>query len=67
MLTAELKLEALKSELVMVARNYEEAKNVVINCENKIREIQGGIKAISELIKEREVDAEAKAKETIEK
>ena len=67
MLTAELKLEALKSELKMVAQNYEEARNVMNNCENKIREIQGGIKAISELIKERELDAQTEAKETVKK
>jgi len=50
MLTAQQKLDALKSELQMVATSYEEAKNVVINCEHKIREIQGGIKAITDLI-----------------
>tara|TARA_A100000172_G_C2989219_1_gene92199 strand:- start:196 stop:405 length:210 start_codon:yes stop_codon:yes gene_type:complete len=50
MLTAQQKLDALKSELQMIATSYEEAKNVVINCEHKIREIQGGIKAITDLI-----------------
>ena len=54
MLTAKQKLGALESELQMTARTYEEAKNVVINCEHKIREIQGGIKAIKDLISQQE-------------
>jgi len=54
MLTAKQKLAALESELQMTARTYEEAKNVVISCENKIREIQGGIKAIKDLISQQE-------------
>tara|TARA_B100001939_G_C16858718_1_gene580805 strand:+ start:434 stop:646 length:213 start_codon:yes stop_codon:yes gene_type:complete len=54
MLTAKQKLGALESELQMTARTYEEAKNVVISCEHKIREIQGGIKAIKDLISQQE-------------
>jgi len=54
MLTARQKLAALESELQLTARTYEEAKSVVVSCENKIREIQGGIKAIKDLISQQE-------------
>ena len=46
------KLEALNSELQQIAKNYNEAKEVVNNCERKILQIQGGIAACEELIKE---------------
>jgi len=46
------KLEALKSELQQIATNYNQAKEVVSNCERKILQIQGGIAACEEIIKE---------------
>jgi len=46
------KLEALKSELQQIAKNYNEAKEVMTNCERKILQIQGGIAACEEIIKE---------------
>jgi len=46
------KLEALNSELQQIAKNYNEAKEVVNNCERKILQIQGGIAACEEIIKE---------------
>jgi peptidoglycan hydrolase CwlO-like protein len=48
------KLEALKSELQQIAKNYNEAKEVMTNCERKILQIQGGIAACEEIIKEEE-------------
>tara|TARA_B100001093_G_scaffold368270_1_gene353212 strand:- start:130 stop:303 length:174 start_codon:yes stop_codon:yes gene_type:complete len=46
------KLETLKSELQQIAKNYNEAKEVMTNCERKILQIQGGIAACEEIIKE---------------
>ena len=46
------KLAALKSELEQIARNYNEAKEVMNNCERKILQIQGGIAACEDLIKQ---------------
>tara|TARA_Y100000114_G_C11695016_1_gene295563 strand:- start:107 stop:280 length:174 start_codon:yes stop_codon:yes gene_type:complete len=46
------KLAALKSELEQIARNYNEAKEVMNNCERKILQIQGGIAACQEIIQE---------------
>jgi len=48
------KLEALKSELQQIAKNYNEAKEVMTNCERKILQIQGGIAACEEIIKKEE-------------
>ena len=48
------KLEGLKSELQQIAKNYNEAKEVVTNCERKILQLQGGIAACEEIIKEEE-------------
>ena len=52
------KLEALNSELQQIAKNYNEAKEVMTNCERKILQIQGGIEACQELIKSNEEVAE---------
>jgi len=52
MLDPNQKLEALKSELQQIATNYNQAKEVVSNCERKILQIQGGIAACEEIIKE---------------
>ena len=48
------KLEALKSELQQIAKNYQEAQQVMQNCEKKIYEIRGGIAACDDLIKTQE-------------
>jgi len=58
MITLEQKLEALKSESIQIGNNYNEAKNVMTNCEHKLREIKGGMQVLEELIKDR--DAEVK-------
>ena len=52
MLDPQQKLAALQSELQQVAKNYNEAKEVMGNCERKILQIQGGIATCEELIKE---------------
>ena len=54
MLDPNQKLAALQSELQQVAKNYNEAKEVMGNCERKILQIQGGIATCQELIKETE-------------
>ncbi len=56
MLDPNQKLEALKSELQQIAKNYNEAKEVMTNCERKILQIQGGIAACEEIIKEEETN-----------
>tara|TARA_R100000988_G_C3893873_1_gene114143 strand:+ start:407 stop:589 length:183 start_codon:yes stop_codon:yes gene_type:complete len=48
------KLEALKSELQQIAKNYNEAKEVMTNCERKIIQIQGGIEACQDILKPEE-------------
>ena len=58
MLDPNQKLEALNSELQQIAKNYNEAKEVMTNCERKILQIQGGIEACQELIKSNEEVAE---------
>ena len=45
------KKEALKSELQQVVSNYNQAKEVVTNCERKILQIQGGIAACEDIVK----------------
>ena len=53
------KLEALKSELQQVAKNYNEAKEVMNNCERKIIQIQGGIEACQDILKPEEPATES--------
>jgi len=48
------KLEALQSELQQVAKNYQEAQQVMQNCEKKIYELQGGIAACQDILKTEE-------------
>ena len=48
------KLEALKSELQQIAKNYQEAKQVMENCEKKIYELRGGIAACEDILKPEE-------------
>ena len=52
MLDPKQKLAALQSELQQIAKNYNEAKEVMNNCERKILQIQGGIAACQEIIQE---------------
>ena len=52
MLDPKQKLAALQSELQQIAKNYNEAKEVMGNCERKILQIQGGIAACEDLIKQ---------------
>ena len=54
MLNPQQKLAALQSELQQIAKNYNEAKEVMGNCERKILQIQGGIAACEDLIKQSE-------------
>ena len=54
MLNPKQKLAALQSELQQIAKNYNEAKEVMGNCERKILQIQGGIAACEDLIQQNE-------------
>ena len=45
------KLEALKSELQQIAKNYEEANQVAENCKRKIFELKGAIAAVEDILK----------------
>jgi len=54
MLDPQQKLAALQSELQQIAKNYNEAKEVMGNCERKILQIQGGIAVCEDLIKQNE-------------
>lgn len=54
MLDPQQKLAALQSELQQIAKNYNEAKEVMGNCERKILQLQGGIAACEDLIKQSE-------------
>ena len=54
MLNPKQKLAALQSELQQIAKNYNEAKEVMSACERKILQIQGGIAACEDLIKQNE-------------
>ena len=58
MLDPKQKLAALQSELQQIAKNYNEAKEVMGNCERKILQIQGGIAACEDLIKQNEETTE---------
>ena len=59
MLDPKQKLAALQSELQQIAKNYNEAKEVMGNCERKILQIQGGIAVCEDLIKQSEETTEA--------
>tara|TARA_B100000927_G_scaffold253803_1_gene219712 strand:+ start:331 stop:519 length:189 start_codon:yes stop_codon:yes gene_type:complete len=37
-------IEAIKAEQQMIAKNYQEAKDVMTNCERKLLELQGQLK-----------------------
>ena len=59
MLDPQQKLAALQSEIQQIAKNYNEAKEVMGNCERKILQIQGGIAACEDLIKQNEKTTES--------
>ena len=56
MLDPKQKKPALESELQQIAKNYQEAQQVMQNCEKKIYELRGGIAACDDLIKTQEED-----------
>tara|TARA_R100001163_G_C4996386_1_gene147125 strand:- start:591 stop:770 length:180 start_codon:yes stop_codon:yes gene_type:complete len=56
MLDPKQKKAALESELQQIAKNYQEAQQVMQNCEKKIYELRGGIAACDDLIKTQEED-----------
>ena len=58
MITPKQKLAALESEQVQIAKNYNEAKQVMLNCERKILQIQGGIEACKDIINQQETEEE---------
>ena len=60
MLDPKQKKAALESELQQIAKNYQEAQQVMQNCEKKIYELRGGIAACEELIKENEEEVAKK-------
>ncbi len=59
MLDPSQKKAALESELQQIAKNYQEAQQVMQNCEKKIYEIRGGIAACEDLIKQSEKTTES--------
>ena len=52
------KLEALNSELKQIVDNYNQANQVVENCEQKIFELKGAIAAVEDILKPNEEVAE---------
>ena len=60
MLDPQQKKVALESELQQIAKNYQEAQQVMQNCEKKIYELRGGIAACDELIKENQEEVAKK-------
>jgi len=54
MITPKQKLAALESEQVQIAKNYNEAKQVMANCERKLLQIQGGIEACKDILSKTE-------------
>ena len=57
MLDLNQKKAALESELQQIAKNYQEAQQVMQNCEKKIFELRGGIAACDDLIKSNEEES----------
>ena len=60
MLDPQQKKTALETELQQIAKNYQEAQQVMQNCEKKIYELRGGIAACDELIKENQEEVAEK-------
>ena len=54
MLNPKQKLAALQAEQQQIAQNYNNAKQVLANCERKLLQLQGGIEACEDLIKTKE-------------
>ena len=54
MLDPNQKKAALESELQQIAKNYQEAQQVMQNCEKKIYELRGGIATCNDLLKKDE-------------
>ena len=54
MLDPSQKKAALESELQQIAKNYQEAQQVMQNCEKKIYELRGGIATCNDLLKKDE-------------
>ncbi len=54
MLNPKQKLAALQAEQQQIAQNYNNAKQVLANCERKLLQLQGGIEACEDLIKAKE-------------
>tara|TARA_R100001015_G_C4569081_1_gene127451 strand:+ start:203 stop:385 length:183 start_codon:yes stop_codon:yes gene_type:complete len=54
MLDPQQKKAALESELQQIAKNYQEAQQVMQNCEKKIYELRGGIATCNDLLKKDE-------------
>ena len=59
MLDPNQKKAALESELQQIAKNYQEAQQVMQNCEKKIYELRGGIAACEDLINQSEETTES--------
>ena len=59
MLDPKQKLAALQSELQQIAKNYQEAQQVMQNCEKKIYELRGGIASSEDLINQSEETTES--------
>tara|TARA_R100001509_G_C4782083_1_gene186762 strand:+ start:478 stop:666 length:189 start_codon:yes stop_codon:yes gene_type:complete len=57
-ITPEQKLAALESEQIKIAQNYNEAKQVMANCERKLLQIQGGIEACKDIISQQNEEEE---------
>ena len=55
-ITPEQKLAALESEQIKIAQSYNEAKQVIANCERKLLQIQGGIEACKDIISQQETE-----------
>tara|TARA_R100001509_G_scaffold149656_1_gene108198 strand:+ start:1798 stop:1983 length:186 start_codon:yes stop_codon:yes gene_type:complete len=57
-ISLEQKLAALESEQIKIAQSYNEAKQVMVNCERKLLQIQGGIEACKDIISQQEIEEE---------
>jgi len=57
-ISPEQKLAALESEQIKIAQSYNEAKQVMVNCERKLLQIQGGIEACKDIISQQEIEEE---------
>tara|TARA_R100000329_G_scaffold144782_1_gene129800 strand:- start:102 stop:287 length:186 start_codon:yes stop_codon:yes gene_type:complete len=60
MLEPQQKKAALESELKQIYKNFQEAEQVMKNCERKIIQLQGGIEACDDLIKNNQEEQETK-------